>query len=73
MSAFVPAVTGHYIENTGDTNVVFLEMFKAPQFMDVSLNNWVGRMPPEMATAHLNLDAATLKKILSEKQEIIAG
>jgi oxalate decarboxylase len=70
---FVPAVAGHYVENTGDTDVVFLEMFKAPQFLDVSLNNWIRRMPPEMATAHLNLDAATLKKIPSEKQEIIAG
>jgi oxalate decarboxylase len=70
---FVPAVAGHYIENIGNTDVVFLEMFKAPRFMDVSLNNWIRRMPPEMATAHLNLDAATLRKIPSEKQEIIAG
>ena len=59
--------------NTGDTDLVFLEMFKAPQFQDVSLNNWIRRMPPEMATAHLNLDAETLKKISEEKQEIIAG
>src|SRR6201993_2791351 len=29
---FVPAVAGHYIENTGDTDVLFLEMFKAKQF-----------------------------------------
>jgi oxalate decarboxylase len=70
---FVPAVGGHYIENIGDTDAVFLEMFKAPRLMDVSLNNWIRRMPPEMATAHLNLDAATLRKIPSEKQEIIAG
>jgi oxalate decarboxylase len=70
---FVPAVAGHYIENIGNSDVVFLEMFKAPRFMDVSLNNWIRRMPPEMATAHLNLDAATLRKIPSEKQEIIAG
>jgi oxalate decarboxylase len=70
---FVPAVAGHYIENTGDTDVVFLEMFKSPRFQEFSLNNWIGRMPPEMATAHLNLDAATLKKIPSEKQVIIAG
>jgi oxalate decarboxylase len=70
---FVPAVAGHYIENTGNTDVVFLEMFKAPRFLDISLNNWIGRMPPEMATAHLNLDKATLKKIPSEKQEIIGG
>jgi hypothetical protein len=27
----------------------------------------------EMAMAHLNLDAATLRKIPLEKQEIIAG
>jgi oxalate decarboxylase len=70
---FVPQTLGHYVENTGDTDLVFLEMFKAPQFMDVSLNNWIRRMPPEMATAHLKLDAATLKKIPSEKQEIIGG
>lgn len=70
---YVPAVAGHYIENTGNTDVVFLEMFRAPQFMDVSLNNWIGRMPPEMATAHLNLDEAALKRIPTEKQAIIAG
>src|SRR5580658_10050729 len=70
---FVPAVAGHYIENTGDTDVVFLEMFKASRFLDFSLNNWIGRMPPEMATAHLNLDASALKRIPSEKQEIFAG
>jgi oxalate decarboxylase len=70
---FVPAVAGHYIENTGTTDLVILEMFKASRFLDISLNNWIGRMPPEMAMAHLNLDRAALKKIPSEKQELIAG
>jgi oxalate decarboxylase len=70
---YVPAVAGHYIENTGNSDVVFLEMFKASQFQDVSLNNWIRRMPPEMAMAHLNLDAAALRRIPAEKQEIIAG
>jgi oxalate decarboxylase len=70
---YVPAVAGHYIENTGNTDVVFLEMFKASQFQDVSLNNWIRRMPPEMAMAHLNLDAAALRRIPAQKQEIIAG
>jgi oxalate decarboxylase len=68
---FVPAVAGHYIENTGKRDVVFLEMFKSPKFVDFSLNNWIRRMPPEMATAHLNLDTTTLRKIPSEKQPII--
>ena len=70
---FVPTSAGHYIENTGDTDVVFLEMFKASRFVDFSLNNWIGRMPPEMATAHLNLDAAALRKIPTEKNPIITG
>ncbi|HMG01641.1 MAG TPA: cupin domain-containing protein [Edaphobacter sp.] len=68
---FVPAVAGHYVENTGDTDLVFLEMFKAQEFQDVSLNNWIRRLPPEMITAHLNLDAASIRKIPAEKQEIL--
>jgi len=70
---FVPAVAGHYIENTGQTDVVLLEMFRAPRFLEFSLNNWIGRMPPEMATAHLNLDPTTLRKIPTEKSPIIPG
>jgi oxalate decarboxylase len=70
---YVPAVAGHYIENTGKEDLVFLELFKAPHFLDVSLNNWIGRMPPEMAMAHLKLDAAALKRIPTEKQPVIAG
>lgn len=70
---FVPAVAGHYIENTGDTDVLFLEMFKAPRFMEFSLNNWIGRMPPEMALAHLKISEAALKRIPTERQPIIAG
>lgn len=70
---FVPKVAGHYIENTGNTDVVVLEMFKASEFQDVSLNNWLRHLPPEMVTAHLNLDAETISKIPSEKLEIIGG
>jgi oxalate decarboxylase len=68
---FVPTAAPHYIENTGTRDLTYLEMFKSPRFVDFSMNNWIRRMPPEMATAHLNLDAATLRKIPSEKQPII--
>jgi len=70
---FVPAVAGHYVENIGNTDVVFLEMFKSSRFLDFSLNNWIGRMPPEMALAHLKISEAALKRIPTEKQPIIAG
>jgi oxalate decarboxylase len=70
---FVPAVAGHYIENIGDTDLVFLEMFKANEFQDFSMNNWIRRLPPEMVTSHLNIDEATIRKIPTEKQEVLAG
>jgi oxalate decarboxylase len=70
---FVPRVATHYIENTGDADCTFLEMFKADQFVDVSLNNWLRRLPAEAVTAHLNLDKEELTKIPSEKELVIAG
>ncbi len=69
---FIPATAGHYIENTGDTDLVFLEMFKAPQFMDFSLNNWLRNLPPETLTSHLGLSAAEIQTIPAAKSEIIA-
>jgi oxalate decarboxylase len=70
---YVPRMATHYIENTGDTDLIFLEMFKADQFMDFSLNNWIRRLPPEMVTAHLNLGDAAIRKIPAEKLELIGG
>jgi len=52
---FVPAVSGHYIENTGDTDLVFLEMFAADEFQDVSLNNWLRR--PSRSNGHCTFES----------------
>ena len=68
---YIPAVAGHYIENTGDTDLVFLEMFASKRFSDVSLNNWLRRLPMKMVTDHLGLDEQCIRKIPSEKLEVI--
>jgi oxalate decarboxylase len=70
---FVPRVATHYIENTGKGDVIFLEMFKADQFVDVSLNNWLRRVPPEAVAAHLNLDSEQIARIPAEKELVIGG
>ncbi len=69
---YVPAVAGHYVENTGDTDLVFLEIFKAEEFQDVTLNNWIRRLPTQMVQSHLNLTPDAIHKIPAEKQEVIA-
>lgn len=68
---YVPAVAGHYIENTGDTDLVFLETFASDLFSDVSLNNWLRRLPSKMVTDHLGLDNESISKIPAEKLEVI--
>lgn len=68
---FVPAVAGHYIENTGATDLVFLEIMATDKFVDVSLNNWLRRLPTEMVTSHLNLDATSIGKIPAEKLSVL--
>jgi oxalate decarboxylase len=68
---FVPANSGHYIENTGNTDVLFLEMFAADTFMDVSLNQWLRHLPPHIVQEHLGFDSATLARIPADKQGVL--
>ena len=67
----VPRTFGHYVENTGDTDLVMLEMFKAPIFMDLSLSEWIANTPPELVMQHLGISEATLKAIPKKKQVIV--
>jgi oxalate decarboxylase len=68
---YVPSNAPHYIENTGDTDLVVLELFAAEEFMDVSLNQWLRRVPSQMLREHLNIDKETALKIPAEKRELI--
>jgi oxalate decarboxylase len=61
----------HYIENTGDTDMVFLEMFKSSFYQDMSLSDWLAHTPPELVMAHLNIDRATLDAIPKDKLVIV--
>jgi oxalate decarboxylase len=53
---------GHYVENVGDTDLVFLGVFRAPRYEEVSLTNWLTHTPPELVAQHFNIDAATIAK-----------
>jgi oxalate decarboxylase len=68
---FVPIVAGHYIENTGDTDLIFLEMFAAPEFVDFSLNQWIRRLPKTIAMDHLGLSSEEIDTIPGNKEVIL--
>ena len=61
----------HYVENTGNTDLKFLEMFKSSYYQDLSLSEWLSHTPPELVTAHLNLDKATLDALPRGKPVIL--
>ncbi len=61
----------HYVENTGDTDLIFLEMFKSSYYQDLSLSEWLTHTPPELVMAHLNVDKATLDAMPKDKAVIV--
>ncbi len=68
---YVQQTLPHYIENTGDTDLRFLEMFKSSFYQDLSLSEWLSHAPPELVMAHLNIDKATLDAMPKDKVVIV--
>ena len=70
---YVPRTLGHYIENTGEEDLVFLEMFRAPIYEDLSLNDWMTHIPPELVLQHLNISPQTLDAIPKRNAAVLPG
>jgi oxalate decarboxylase len=70
---YIQKTLPHYIENTGTTDLKFLEMFKASVYQDLALSEWLSHTPPELVAAHLNLDKATLDAIPRNEPLIMPG
>jgi oxalate decarboxylase len=68
---YIPFPMGHYIENTGTTTLRFLEMFRADRYRDVSLDQWMALIPPELVEAHLNIDRQTIDALTKRKQLVV--
>ena len=60
---FAPAISGHYIQNTGNDDLAFLALFKSPEFVEFSLNQWLRRLPVQMTQAETNLKATAIARI----------
>jgi oxalate decarboxylase len=61
---------GHYVENTGDDVLQFLEVFQADKYEEISLANWLSHVPPSLVSAHLNVPEAVLKTFPQSAQGI---
>lgn len=52
----VPRNMGHFVENIGDEPIEMLEVFRADEFRDFSLFQWMGETPKKMVIDHLFAD-----------------
>jgi oxalate decarboxylase len=68
---FVPFAMGHYIENTGNTPLRFLEIFKSDYYADVSLDQWLALTPPELVAAHLKAGPELIQAFRKEKKPVV--
>ena len=53
---------GHYVQNTGSSDLVFMEIFKDSEYQEVSLSQWLAGTPPDLLASHLNMDPKLLQK-----------
>jgi oxalate decarboxylase len=70
---YVPFAMGHYIENTGDTVLTFLEMFKSPRYADISLTQWLALTPHPLVQAHTGLDPTQVDALSPVKAPVVPG
>jgi oxalate decarboxylase len=53
----------HYVENTGDTDLVFIEVFPTPFYEDISLAEWLAHTPSRLIDQHIEVGEDFLAKI----------
>ena len=66
---YVPQSNPHYVENTGETDLVFLEMFKTDRYEDISLAEWMAHTPHQLVDQHLHVGTAIVDAV--SKQEVV--
>jgi oxalate decarboxylase len=68
---YVPKSMPHYVENTGEEPLRFLELFNTSAYQDVSLTQWMANTPHELVQAHLNIDRGILDALPKDKKAVV--
>ncbi len=68
---YVPFAMGHYIQNTGEEPLRFLEMFRSDHFADVSLHQWMALTSCELVQEHLHVDREFMDTLRKEKRPVV--
>ena len=67
---YIPISNPHYVENTGDSDLVFIEMFRSSEYQDISLSEWMAHTPHLLMEQHLGVGMSMLDSIPHQEQII---
>jgi oxalate decarboxylase len=68
---YVKKAFGHYVENIGDTDLVYMEIFRADRFEEVSLSDWLAHSPIDMVAETLNLDPSVIAQFPKDRPDLV--
>ena len=68
---YVKKAFGHYVENIGDTDLVYMEVFRADWFEEVSLSDWLAHRPIDTVAETLNMDSALVAQLPKNRPDVV--
>jgi oxalate decarboxylase len=67
---YVPFAMGHYVQNTGETPLRFLEVFRSDRFAALTVKQWMALTPPELVRDHLHLGKEAMASLNKEQSPV---
>jgi oxalate decarboxylase len=68
---YIKRAYGHYIRNTGATDLVYLEVFRSDRVEDISLSEWLTHTPRAVVAQSLNVSPEVIAKFPSDKPTVL--
>jgi oxalate decarboxylase len=68
---YVKKALGHYVVNTGSTDLVFMEVFRADRFEEISLSEWLAHSPAGMVAETLQMDPSVIAQFPPNRPDIV--
>jgi oxalate decarboxylase len=68
---YVKKNQGHFVQNTGTTELQFVALFRTSEYQEISLSQWLARTPPALVAQHLNIDPADVAKFYQNAPGIV--
>ncbi len=68
---YVKKGLGHYVQNVGSTDLMFLEIFKTDRYAEVSLAQWLACSPAQMVAEHLGMDPELIARFSKDRPDVV--